>query len=290
MSDQRIEYADPKTPNVAPAPRHAWVDPLVVGAIYAAGVAAIAGWPQSLTGADDRIAVAGPAAAVVAAIGVVAASFSRRRIAAMWGTLLIFMAAVLVATLPTLWPMRDASRWTPATLALVAVGVAVVGLIEIVALGLVRRRGAGGAASLVLLGMAAATGGLALMTGSMRIAEKTWPLAIALTIAAIVGFFLRARRASAGIVAFGVAVTIAQLAAAHLWSELALWQGACVLAAPPLAAIAVSIPFIARRKPWLRGAIVLLIAATPAVVASGIAGAEAYRSSQSSGADDNYGY
>jgi hypothetical protein len=128
------------------------------------------------------------------------------------------------------------------------------------------------------------------MTGSMRVAEKTWPLAIALAVAAVVGFFLRSRRASAGVVAFGVAVTVAQLAAAHLWSELALWQAACVLAAPVLAAIAVSIPLIARRKPWLRGAIVLLIAATPAIVASGLAGAEAYRSSQSSGADENYGY
>ena len=269
----------------AVSPRHAWIDPLAAGANYAAGVALIAGWPKSFAGADDRIALAAPIAAAVAAV----ASAPRRSIVAA----LCVAAATLVATVPTLLPMRDLTgdrRWSSASLALVAIGLAIVGIVCAAAFGAICRRGAGGAASLVLLGMAGATGGLAMLTGSMRVAEKTWPLAIALAIAAIVGIFLRDRRASAGLVAFAIAVIVAQLAAAHLWSDLALWQAACVVVAAPLAWATLAIPVVARRRPWLRGAIVLLVAATPAIVASGLAAAEAYRSSQSSGAADDEGY
>lgn len=280
MSDTLVDAVASPAP-----PRLAWLDPLVAGAIYAAGVALIAGWPKSFAGADDRIAIAGPAAAIVVASGCAMASLPRTA----WAAPVFFAVSVLAATLPTLQPMNDSLRWSLATLALVTLGAAVVGLIDIIALGLVKRRGAGGVASLVLLGMSLATGALAMMTGSIRIAEKTWPLAIAVALSAIVGIFLPTRRASVGVAAFAVAVIMAQLAAAHLWSDLALWQAACVFVAPILAAIVTRVPIVARRRPWLRAAIVLLIAATPATVACGIAGAEAYRTSQSDGASE-FGY
>src|SRR4051794_11612046 len=79
-------------------PRLPWLDPLLAGIVYAAGVAAIAGWPRSFDNADDRIALSAPIAAVVLAV---LAPLQRRRIVRE----LAVVAATLICVLPALWPM-----------------------------------------------------------------------------------------------------------------------------------------------------------------------------------------
>lgn len=251
--------------------------PALVGVVFFLGYIAFEGWPRNVQDAFLRIGLSCLPAIVLAIIADRVPKLSR---------LLLFavnFAAVLVCAVPTLIAMVQPTLRTWQQFALVAgtVGVGVGGIATLTQM--LRQRDGTVLTLLVMIGMTFATAALLQFAGSTRLALVTLPLALGIVAVWIVGAFHHPLRTSRGIYTIVLAILCAQLASGHLWAEgegVPLWAGAAVLGSP-LYTWFVRVPWIARRRPWQRVIIGLLLTAVPAATACAVMGYD-YRTSWSS--------
>lgn len=252
--------------------------PAVVGVVFFLGFIYFEGWPKSLQDAFLRIGFACLPAIVLAIFADRVPRLSR---------LLLFglnFVTVLVCVVPTLIAKVQPGGWTWGEFSLYAgaVGVGVGGIATLTQM--LQQRDGTVLTVLVTIGMTLATAALLLFAGTARIAMFTLPLAAGIVAILIVGAFNHPLRTSRGIYTIVMAILAAQLASGHLWAPddgVPLWAGAAVIGSPLYAWI-VRVPFIARRRPWQRIVIGLIVAALPATCATIVTGVEYRRQSMNS--------
>lgn len=242
--------------------------PAIVGIVFFLGYIGFEGWPRNVQDAFLRIGLSCLPAIVLAIIADRVPRLSR---------LLLFavnFAAVLVCVVPTLIAKVQPGGWTWTQFALIAsaVGICVGGIATLTQM--LQQRDGTVLTLLVMIGMTLATAALLQFAGTMRLALFTLPLAIGIIAVWIVGAFHHPLRTSRGIYTLVLAILSAQVASGHLWAEgdgVPLWVGAAVLGSP-LYTWFVRVPWIARRRPWQRVVVGLLLTALPATAACAVMG------------------
>lgn len=272
----------PETSPASAAPRHSAqmiAAPVLILAVFLIGFAMFIGWPRwPVVDAGERVAYSAMAAAGLAC----AATLVRR----CWIRALLNLLAAAACVVPVLLPMVRPNDWTYATLVLWTAGVCVpVAMLASLAQ---RLRASDGSLLVIVvtLGMTLASGALLLSTGSFKLGTAGFSLAAGVAIITILGLFLQGIARSDGAITLAFAILAALLASGYVWSETPLYAGLAVFAAPLIAWV-VRLRWIARRAPWQRVVIGLLLAAVPAAVAVTIEGLKANAASQAS---DDYGY
>jgi hypothetical protein len=264
--------------------------PAVVGVIFFLGYLYFAGRP-TVTDAFARIGISCLPAIILAIVADRVPRLSR---------LLLFvvnLAAVLVCLAPNLLAKVQPGAWSWGMFAsvLACVGIAVATITTLTQM--LQQRDGTSLALLVLIGMTLATSALLLFSHIASLAIYTPTLVLGIVAVLIVGIFHHPLRNSRGIYTIVMAILTTQLASGYLWGEgMALWAAAAVLGSPLYAWI-VRVPFIARRRPWQRVVIGLIIAAIPAAAACALMGIDysggwgdsADRGGDSSVTPDSYG-
>lgn len=260
--------------------------PAIVGLVFFAGFLALKrGWPD-LNLAEERIAVACLGAIVLAIFADRVPRLSR---------VLLFAVNVIVVILCvtlTLLGMTRNGSWSYQQLSLVALGLgvtigAVVSLTQ-----MLQQRDGTSLTALVCIGMTLAASALLLFAGINTMMQTTLTLIAGIVAVMIAGVFHHPLRSSRGMYTFVLAILATQLVSGHLWGEgegIPIWAGGAVIGAPLFAWI-VRIPFIARRRPWQRILIGLIVAAIPAAGACAVTGfdyAQSWSRSTTNFADDS---
>ncbi len=242
--------------------------PAVVGLVFFIGFIVIKrGWPD-LALAEERIAIACLPAIVLSIFADRVPRLSR---------LLLFAMNVVVAVLcvtPTLLGKTRNGSWDYAQLTWVALTIGIaIGTVATLTQMLQQRDGTS-LTALVCIGMTLAASALLLFAGINSMMQTTLTLIAGIVAVLIAGAFHHPLRNSRGIYTFVLGVLAAQLASGHLWGEgdgIPIWAGAAVIGSPLYAWI-VRVPFIARRRPWQRVVIGILVAAIPAASACAVSG------------------
>ena len=236
--------------------------PALVGIIFFLGYLYFKGMP-TITDAHARIGLSCLPVILLAIVADRVPKLSR---------LLLFAVnfiAVLVCVVPTLIAKVQPSGWTWQEFSLNAAAAGIgVGAIATLTQMLQQRDGTI-LTLLVAIGMTLATSALLLFSNIASMPQYTLTLVAGIIAVLIVGAFHHPLRTSRGIYTLVMAILAAQLASGHLWGTgdgLPLWAAAAVVGSP-LYAWVVRVPFIARRRPWQRIIIGLLVAAIPSAIA-----------------------
>jgi hypothetical protein len=202
------------------------------------------------------------------------------------------LAAVLLCIMPNLLAKVQPGGWTWGMFAGVSaiVGILVAAITTLTQM--LHQRDGTALAMLVSIGMTLATAALLLFAGIASMPQYTLTLVLGIVAVLIVGTIHHPLRNSRGIYTIVMAILATQLVSAHLWGAddgMPIWAGAAVIASP-LYAWVVRIPWIARRRPWQRIVVGLLVAAIPAAAACALMGTEyagGWNRSKSNGGDSS---
>lgn len=244
--------------------------PAIVGLVFFAGFIALKrGWPD-LNLAEERIALACLAAIVLSIFADRVPKLSR---------LLLFavnVVVVIACVTPTLLGKTRNGSWDYTQLSLVALGLGVTIGLVISLTQMLQQRDGTSLTALVCIGMTLAASALLLFAGINTMMQVTLTLIAGIIAVLIAGAFHHPLRTSRGIYTFVLAVLATQLVSGHLWGEgegIPIWAGGAVIGSPLYAWI-VRVPFIARRRPWQRIVIGLIVAAIPAAGACAVTGVD----------------
>lgn len=243
--------------------------PALVGAVFFLGYFLLVGKP-SITDAFSRISLSCLPAIVLAIVADRVPRLSR---------ILLFvvnLAAVLVCIVPNFIAKVTPGGWTWGTFIGVSLGVgAVVATITTLTQMLQQRDGTS-LTLLVTIGMTLATAALLLFSGIASMPQYTLTIVLGIIAVMIIGALHHPLRNSRGIYTLVMAILATQLVSGHLWGAgegMPIWAGAAVIASPLYAWI-VRVPVIARRRPWQRVVIGLIVAALPAATVCAMTGSE----------------
>lgn len=243
--------------------------PALVGVIFFLGYLFFVGRP-SVTDAFSRIGLSCLPAIVLAIMADRVPRLSR---------LLLFavnLAAVLVCVAPNLIAKVQPGGWTWGQF--VGISLVVGGIVATITTltQMLQQRDGTSLTHLVMIGMTFATSALLLFAGIASIPQYTLTIVLGLVAVMIVGALHHPLRNSRGISTLVMAILATQLASGHLWGAgdgMPIWAGAAVIASPLYAWI-VRVPIIARRRPWQRVIVGLIVAALPAAAVCAMTGNE----------------